>query len=71
MFFKDQNIKIEEQLELADRLGRLSGKPETSKLHIHPVSQTTAEFGPEVSVISSKGVCEERGVRWGRLMFVV
>ena len=57
VFFKDQDIKIEDQLKLADRLGRLSGKPETSGLHIHPISEMSAEFGPEVSVISSMGAC--------------
>ncbi|TBU31965.1 taurine catabolism dioxygenase [Dichomitus squalens] len=62
VFFKDQDIKIEDQLKLADRLGRLSGKPETSGLHIHPVSETTAEFGPEVSVISSKNGIARAGV---------
>lgn len=40
-----------------DRLGKLSGKPETSGLHIHPVSNAAREHGGkdnEISVISSE-----------------
>ena len=39
------------------RLGELSGKPETSKLHIHPVSNSGRTLGgkdDEISVISSE-----------------
>ena len=57
VFFKAQDIKIADQLKLVDRLGKLSGKPESSGLHIHPISESTPEFGPEVSVISSMGAC--------------
>ena len=39
---------------LAERMGRLMGKPETSGLHKHPISETSAELGAEVSVIDSK-----------------
>ena len=55
VFFKAQDLQIADQLKLADRLGKLSGKPESSGLHIHPISESTPEFGPEVSVISSMG----------------
>lgn len=44
------------QKELAQRLGELSGKPETSKLHIHPVRNVGNRLGGnenEISVISS------------------
>jgi len=57
VFFKDQDIKIEQQKELATRLGELSGKPATSTLHRHPISEETPELGGDVSVISS-----ERGI---------
>lgn len=39
------------------RLGELTGKPETSKLHIHPVNNAAREHGgkdDEISVISSE-----------------
>jgi len=45
------------QKELAQRLGELSGKPKTSKLHIHPVSNSGRRLGgkdDEISVISSE-----------------
>jgi alpha-ketoglutarate-dependent taurine dioxygenase len=45
------------QKELAQRLGELSGKPSTSKLHIHPVSNSGRRLGgkdDEISVISSE-----------------
>ncbi|KAG6908137.1 hypothetical protein DXG01_005965 [Tephrocybe rancida] len=54
VFFSDQDLTIQQQKELATRLGELSGKPKTSKLHIHPVSEDTPELGSDVSVISSK-----------------
>ncbi|KDQ50323.1 hypothetical protein JAAARDRAFT_42210 [Jaapia argillacea MUCL 33604] len=55
VFFTKQNISLEQQKKLADKLGELSGKPKTSKLHIHPISESTPELGADVSVISSKG----------------
>lgn len=55
VFFKNQDIGIQQQKELATRLGELSGKPKTSTLHRHPVSEDTPELGADVSVISSMG----------------
>lgn len=60
MFFRKQdNITNELQKELVQRLGELSGKPATSRLHIHPVSNGAREHGAngdnEISVISSEG----------------
>ncbi|KAJ9145293.1 TfdA family Taurine catabolism dioxygenase TauD [Pleurostoma richardsiae] len=56
-FRKQDNITHELQKELVQRLGELTGKPETSKLHIHPVNNSKREHGvkdDEISVISSK-----------------
>jgi len=57
VFFRAQdNLTNDLQKELAQRLGELSGKPSTSQLHIHPVSNSGREFGgkdDEISVISS------------------
>ncbi|THU87848.1 taurine catabolism dioxygenase [Dendrothele bispora CBS 962.96] len=53
VFFSDQDLTLEQQRELAQRMGELSGKPKSSTLHKHPVTQETAEFG-EIFVISSK-----------------
>lgn len=54
VFFKDQDITVEQQKVLAQKLGELTGKPKTSKLYMHPISRKDAEFGREVSVITSK-----------------
>ncbi|THH14663.1 hypothetical protein EW146_g5697 [Bondarzewia mesenterica] len=53
VFFSNQDITVEEQQELSTRLGELSGKPQTSTLHKHPITETTSELGSEISVISS------------------
>ena len=57
VFFRAQdNLTDDLQKELAQRLGQLSGKPETSKLHIHPIANAGREHGgkdDEISVISS------------------
>ena len=54
VFFSDQDLTIDEQKDLAARMGELTGKPKSSTLHKHPISETTSELGAEVSVISSK-----------------
>lgn len=56
-FRKQDDITNDLQKELVQRLGELSGKPSTSKLHIHPVSNPGRELGgkdDEISVISSE-----------------
>lgn len=56
-FRKQDNITDDLQKELVQRLGELTGKPETSKLHIHPVNNAAREHGgkdDEISVISSE-----------------
>ncbi|KAH8687728.1 putative alpha-ketoglutarate-dependent taurine dioxygenase [Tricladium varicosporioides] len=58
VFFRKQDEVTDElQKELVQRLGELSGKPETSKLHIHPVSNSGRELGgndDQISIISSE-----------------
>ncbi|KAF2229318.1 taurine catabolism dioxygenase [Viridothelium virens] len=58
LFFRKQdNLDNDLQKKLAQRLGELSGKPSTSGLHIHPVSNSGRNFGGndnEISVISSE-----------------
>lgn len=56
-FRKQDNITDDLQKELVQRLGELSGKPTTSTLHIHPVSNASRDLGGkdnEISVISSE-----------------
>ena len=61
VFFRDQDLTIEEQKLLGTKLGELSGKPLSSKLHVHPTTEESSELGDEISVISS-----ERLMRSGR-----
>lgn len=56
-FRKQDDLDNELQKKLAQRLGELSGKPATSKLHIHPVSNSGRRLGGKddhISVISSE-----------------
>ncbi|KAF2851520.1 taurine catabolism dioxygenase [Plenodomus tracheiphilus IPT5] len=56
-FRKQDDLDNDLQKELAQRLGELSGKPSSSKLHIHPVSNSGRRLGgndDEISVISSE-----------------
>ncbi|KAA1473286.1 taurine catabolism dioxygenase [Dentipellis sp. KUC8613] len=55
VFFSNQDLTPDEQLVLGTRLGELSGKPKTSTLHKHPVTEATPELGADISVISSAG----------------
>lgn len=54
VFFRAQDLTIQQQKELALRLGQLTGRPATSSLHRHPVSEDTPELGADTSVISSQ-----------------
>lgn len=46
VFFREQDdLTISEQLELVDRLGRETGKPKESGLHIHPIQDIRNELG--------------------------
>jgi alpha-ketoglutarate-dependent taurine dioxygenase len=45
---------VKQQEQLGTRLGELSGKPATSKLHIHPLTEEFSEFGDYISVISAE-----------------
>ncbi|KAK0617509.1 hypothetical protein B0T14DRAFT_605558 [Immersiella caudata] len=72
VFFRAQDgITDDLQKELVQRLGQLSGKPATSGLHIHPISNASREHGGkdnEISVISSeqaKKLYKDRFSGWG------
>ncbi|GJE98346.1 taurine catabolism dioxygenase [Phanerochaete sordida] len=54
VFFRDQELTIAEQKQLGTRLGELTGKPASSKLHIHPITAEGSEGGDEIRVITSK-----------------
>ncbi|KIY68363.1 taurine catabolism dioxygenase [Cylindrobasidium torrendii FP15055 ss-10] len=70
VFFKKQDLTIDQQRVLGRKLGKLSwdGHPETSDLHIHPISEDVPEVGgKDVSIISNKeGVPFAQKYRSGR-----
>lgn len=53
VFFKNQNLSLEQQKQLGLRLGQLTGRPAESSLHKHPVTESTPELGKDTQVISS------------------
>ncbi|BDD56716.1 hypothetical protein MPDQ_000141 [Monascus purpureus] len=61
VFFRSQNLNSDQQKLLAQKLGELTGKPSTSKLHRHAVSNSkrgiavdeSGKLDDEISVISS------------------
>ncbi|OAP65088.1 hypothetical protein AYL99_01060 [Fonsecaea erecta] len=62
VFFRNQDLNIDDQKILGQKLGELTGKPETSKLHRHALSNSkrgiavdeNGKLDDEVSVISSE-----------------
>lgn len=63
MFFRNQkDLTVSMQKEFIDLLGRLSGKPPTSGIHIHPLIEGKRDVGindagdvdDHISVISSQ-----------------
>ncbi|KAK7214620.1 hypothetical protein V2G26_002623 [Clonostachys chloroleuca] len=75
IFFRTQKITIDQQKFLATKLGELSGKPTTSKLHKHILHNKNAgisvdgggRFDDEVSVISSENMRKFRPEKFGPL----
>ncbi|ORY41193.1 taurine catabolism dioxygenase [Rhizoclosmatium globosum] len=54
VFLRNQDITFEEQKEFVDRLGKAAGKPATSGLHTHPLTDDSSEFGEKSLVITSQ-----------------
>lgn len=59
--FRNQTLTVGEQKRFVQLLGKLSGKPETSGLHIHPtapaggvIDKDTKLIDPEVSIVASR-----------------
>jgi hypothetical protein len=50
VFFRGQDINLEQQKVLGAKLGELSGKPKESGLHIHPTTAVGSDKGDEISV---------------------
>ncbi|WVQ82460.1 hypothetical protein IAT38_004589 [Cryptococcus sp. DSM 104549] len=54
VFFRGQDLELEDQKTLGRKLGELSGKPGDSTLHIHPLTEITSPKGDEISIITSE-----------------
>ncbi|KAI5122350.1 hypothetical protein M0805_004108 [Coniferiporia weirii] len=54
VFFRDQELAVAEQKLLGTKLGELTGKPASSKLHVHPTTESMSELGDEISVLDSQ-----------------
>jgi alpha-ketoglutarate-dependent taurine dioxygenase len=62
VFFRNQDISVDEQKVLGQKLGELTGKPETSKLHRHALLNSNRGLSvdpegkkdDEVSIIASE-----------------
>ena len=54
VFLRDQDITPTEMRELCEILTDVAGCPESSGLHIHPLTEESSELGDQISVISSE-----------------
>ncbi|KAL4936797.1 hypothetical protein BDV06DRAFT_233019 [Aspergillus oleicola] len=54
VFLRNQNITPQQMRELAEILTRVAGCPESSGLHVHPLTEEGSELGDQISVISSE-----------------
>jgi len=53
VFLRNQDVTTKELLTLGEKLSTLTGSPESSGLHIHPITEAGSELGDQISVISS------------------
>ncbi|KFZ00928.1 hypothetical protein V501_10340 [Pseudogymnoascus sp. VKM F-4519 (FW-2642)] len=54
VIFRAQDITPQQMKELAERITKAGGAPESSGLHIHPLTEAGSELGDQISVISSE-----------------
>ncbi|KAL1305015.1 hypothetical protein AAFC00_003915 [Neodothiora populina] len=54
VFLRDQDVTPIQMREFMERLTFLSGCPESSGLHVHPLTEEGSELGDQISVISSE-----------------
>ncbi|KAF2721644.1 putative TfdA family taurine dioxygenase [Polychaeton citri CBS 116435] len=53
-FLRDQNVTPTQMRQLMEKLTHLAGSPESSGLHVHPLTEEGSELGDQISVISSQ-----------------
>jgi alpha-ketoglutarate-dependent taurine dioxygenase len=54
VFLRDQDVHPAQMRELCETLSLLAGCPESSGLHVHPLTEEGSELGDQISVISSE-----------------
>ncbi|KAL2061445.1 hypothetical protein VTL71DRAFT_7718 [Oculimacula yallundae] len=54
VFLRNQDVNPEEMKALCEKITQLAGCPESSGLHIHPLTEAGSELGDQISVISSE-----------------
>ncbi|PMD29889.1 taurine catabolism dioxygenase [Hyaloscypha variabilis F] len=53
VFLRNQDANTKELLAFGKKLSKLTGSPDSSGLHIHPITEAGSELGDQISVISS------------------
>ncbi|KAI9827280.1 MAG: hypothetical protein M1832_005418 [Thelocarpon impressellum] len=54
VFLRGQDVDPLQMRELCERISELAGCPESSGLHVHPLTEEGSELGDQISVISSE-----------------
>ncbi|KAL4891567.1 tfdA family taurine dioxygenase [Aspergillus ambiguus] len=54
VFLRDQDVTPQEMRAFGEKLTALAGCPESSGLHVHPLTEEGSELGDQISVISSE-----------------
>lgn len=54
LFLRNQDVTPNEMRELCEIITSVAGCPESSGLHIHPLTEESSELGDQISVISSE-----------------
>jgi len=54
IFLRDQDVTPQQMKELMQRITETAGCPESSGLHVHPLTEAGSELGDQISVISSE-----------------
>jgi alpha-ketoglutarate-dependent taurine dioxygenase len=63
-FFRNQDITGQQMTELGRKIGQLSGHPDSSSLHVHPLSEEVPELGGGViAEISSEKQAKGGGLK--------
>ena len=54
VFLRNQDVTPQQMRELCEIITAVAGCPETSGLHVHPLTEESSELGDQISVISSE-----------------